>query len=203
MAESKGNETPVVIFGKEYPSIRIAYNALKPDVTENTIRQRLKYKEKYGWTDEEAFGLVERKRKKRTVKKNKDTQNVENKNKESKMRRKVIVDGVEYPSTRAVINAYKADEKVVYNRVSLKSRKLKEELGRELTDKEKDKIIEDAVKKPKQITPVVVDGVEYRSPNDYFTKNGKVKLSTFNYRRSLEKPLKYCAGVEDKDGNPV
>lgn len=202
MTNSKGNETPVVIFGKEYPSIRIAYKALKPDVSENTVRARLRYKEKYGWTDEEAFGLIKRKRRRRTVKKDKNSNDVKN-NKEKKMRTTIKVKEVEYPSIKAAIDAHKATPSIVYNRVSLKTRQKEEALGRELTEEERNRIIEEAILTPKQLKTIVVDGVKYRSANDYFTQHGKVKLSTFNYRRSLGKPIKYCAGVEDEDGNPT
>ncbi len=48
----------VCLVGKSYQSIKDAYDAIGPQIPYNTIRQRIT---SYGWSEEEAFGLVERK----------------------------------------------------------------------------------------------------------------------------------------------
>jgi hypothetical protein len=187
--ESKGTESPITIFGKEYSGIREAINALKPNVSEGVIRAR----KRYDWTPEEMFGLVERdkrKGKKEKIKKNKY--------KENRMLKQIVVEGVEYPSVVDAAKAYKIEPTIVYNRVARKKKEYIEKYG-SLPKSELNKIIEDAVVTPKQVTPVTIDGVTYRSKYDALNKIGKVNLSTFDSRQREGKTLKYSLGLVSRD----
>lgn len=190
--KSKGTESPIIIFGKEYSSIREAINALKPDVSEGVIRAR----KRYGWTPEEMFGLVERdkrKGKKENIKKNK--------NKESRMFKKIMVKGIEYASMVDASKAYNIEPTIVYNRIAVKKKKAIKEYGDfdNIPDSVLQEIIEKAVITPKQVTPVTIDGITYRSKYDALNKIGKVNMSTFDSRQREGKSLKYSLGLVDTD----
>jgi len=96
----------VNINGKQYESIKKAYESIRPKASYNTVKQRIIVSE---WTDEEAFELVERKKNK-----------IENKKKVKRTNLKApyIVDGVEYSSIQELADAYNHTYRLVYNRMS-------------------------------------------------------------------------------------
>jgi hypothetical protein len=180
--QSKKTETPIVIYGREYPSIKDAIEKLKPDVSEVTIRAR----RRYGWTPEEMFGFEKRDRRHEKVKNNNKEKSMEAVREEKE---KIVINGVEYDTIKDACEDYDIDPKVVSNRMY--QNRLKK-------DSEK-WTLETAITTPTRINPVYVRGVKYRSANAAFNELGKVTLSTFQSRRRAGKSLEDCLGLNDED----
>tara|TARA_R110002020_G_scaffold15528_6_gene55156 strand:- start:8348 stop:8902 length:555 start_codon:yes stop_codon:yes gene_type:complete len=180
--ESKKTETPIVIYGREYPSIRDAIEKLKPDVSEVTIRARRRYE----WTPEEMFGFEKRDRRH-----DRETNNYKEKSMEAvkEEKEKIVINGVEYDKIKDACEDYDIDPKVVSNRM-YQNRSKKNSAKWTL---------ETAITTPTRIKPVYVRGVKYRSANAALNEIGKVTLSTFQSRKRAGMSLEDCLGLNDED----
>lgn len=174
----KKSESPIVIYGKWYPSISDAIEKLKPDVAEVTIRAR----KRYGWTPEQMFGYEKRdKRKEKKDTKEKRERVIQDE--------EIVVNGVKYSSIREACDDHDIKPSVVYNRLSQNKNK----------PPEKQWTIESAITTPVKVRSVVINGVKYRSANDAFNKIGKVSFTTYQGRREMGKRLEVCLGLEDDE----
>lgn len=154
----------VNINGKQYESIKKAYESIQPKASYNTVKQRIIVS---GWTDEEAFELVERKKNK-----------IENKKrvKRTNLRMPYIVDGVEFHSIRELAGAYSLTYPLVYNRMS------------------RGWSPDRAVKEPVSDN-VVVNGITYRSALAAWEAVGKTDFIAYQGRKNRNLPLDVCLGL--------
>jgi hypothetical protein len=166
----KDTEAPIVINGVEYSSIREAIKVLKPNATENTIRQR----KKYDWTPEEMFGLVERDNRKNPTKPKEKT-----KERPGRKGREIVIDGVSYATIKEACEAYGITPSKVYSRL------------------QQGKDIEEAIKTPSIDRSVTVQGVKYRSALEAYHAVGKVPYSLFQSRFARKESIDFCLGLTD------
>lgn len=161
--KSRGNG--VEVFGESYANIRDAHAKLNISVSLKTVKARLRY----GWSTEEALGLVDKVDGRKTRVFNK---------RGSKIKKSYTVDGVEYESITSLAKAYDLDRGLLYNRISL-------------YEWSPDRAVKESVS-----NPVVIDGVEYRSALNAWESIGINPLTEFNSRMGRKLPIKVCIGID-------
>jgi hypothetical protein len=154
----------VNINGRQYESIKKAYESIQPKASYNTVKQRIIVS---GWTDEEAFELVERKKIK-----SKTNKRVKRTNRKTPY----IVDGEKYNSIRELAEAYNLTYPLIYNRIS------------------RGWTISRAVKEPVS-ERVVVNGITYRSAFAAWEAVGKTDYIAYQGRKNRKFPLDVCLGL--------
>ena len=154
----------VKLNGIQYESIKKAYQSIQPNTSYNTVKQRIIVS---GWTDEEAFELVERR-------------NIKSKTKKY-VRRTIrgmpyIVDGVKYHSIRELAEAFHLTYPLVYNRI-LRGWSPSKAVTEPITDR------------------VVVNKITYRSALAAWEAVGKTDYVAYQGRKNRKFPLDVCLGL--------
>lgn len=157
-----------IVNGTQFKTLREAYNFILPKATFNSVKARLRY----GWSLEEALGVVEK------VDGRTSPSRASQKRLVSQKRDEIIVYGVKFDTITELARAYDLPPKLVYNRIRGNGWSYERAVSEGISKK------------------VVVDGVLYRSALKAWEAVGKTSYSQYEGRQLKGFPLEVCLGLE-------